>query len=142
MDKNTETEIRELVRKEIMECFKDLQSDVLETKSDIKEIKLALLGDDAYQHKGVIKQLKENTEYINRNKTLDIVERAKPAIEWYEDWSTVNNGYKTSRIELLSEIMSAYSNIKWLIGGIVALGLINIPQSIMTLIELFSSMGK
>ena len=127
MDKNTETEIRELVRKEIMECFKDLQSDVLETKEDIKIIKLALLGDEKYNHTGLVAQVKENSEYINTNKTLEIVDRAKPAIEWYEDWSVPNNGYKTSRIELLSEIMSAYSNIKWLIGGIVVLGLINIP---------------
>lgn len=135
MDSRTESEIRNIVRMEIKDCFVEIQSDV-------KQIKQALLGSEEYGSKGMISQLKENTNYIERSKILRISDRGEEALEWFEDWNKVDDGEKQTKMKTLGEMLVLYRNIKWLTAGIIALGLINIPSSIITLISLFSNLGK
>lgn len=142
MDIKLEKEIKHIVREEMKELFCELQSDVSETKTDIKEIKKALLGDEEFLRKGIITQVVENTDYIDKNKTLNVSERGLEVIEWFNDWNNPKNGYKISKLELLDEIMNAYSKIKWLFGAIIGLGLINLPASISSLIEIIARLSK
>lgn len=127
MEKNTEKiytemEIRKLIQQEIKQCFEQLAN-------DIKDIKQALLGND-YHKGGLVSMVQRHEEYIDKSETLNIIERAQPALEWYETWGR-NKVF--TRIE---EVLDIYGKWKWLIGLIAGGSLAGIASAIVMVIEL------
>ena len=118
----TEMEIRKLIQQEIKQCFEQLVS-------DIKDIKQALLGNDYYKG-GLVSMVQRHEDYIDRSETLNIIERAKPALEWYETWER-NKVF--ARIE---EILDIYGKWKWLVGLIAGGSLAGIVSAIVMVVEL------
>ncbi len=127
MEKNTEKiytemEIRKLIQQEIKQCFEELAN-------DIKDIKQALLGND-YHKGGLVSMVQRHEEYIDKSETLNIIERAQPALEWYETWER-NKVF--TRIE---EVLDIYGKWKWLIGLIAGGSLAGIVSAIVMVVEL------
>jgi ribosomal protein L11 methylase PrmA len=127
MEKNTEKiytemEIRKLIQQEIKQCFEQLAN-------DIKDIKQALLGND-YHKGGLVSMVQRHEEYIDKSETLNIIERAQPALEWYETWER-NKVF--TRIE---EVLDIYGKWKWLIGLIAGGSLAGIVSAIVMVVEL------
>lgn len=126
MDNLTEQDIKRLVREEMKECFESIQSDV-------RDIKVALLGDEEYAHKGLVQQVKENTVYIERNRTLEVAPKGMKVIEWF-DIEGAND-----KSVCLDEVIKFYGNMKWLVGFLGLTGLINTSFIVREVIQFFMS---
>ena len=127
MEKNkekiyTEMEIRKLIQQEIKQCFEQLAS-------DIKDIKQALLGND-YNKGGLVSMVQRHEEYIDKSETINIIERAQHALEWYETW-------ERNRVFIrIEEVLDIYGKWKWLIGLIAGGSLAGIVSAIVMVVEL------
>ena len=120
----TEKEIRKIIQLEIKNCFEQLSSDV-------KDIKHALLGND-YQKGGLVSIVQSHGEYIERNKIINITERALRVVEWYEGLAEKKGTDGKSELERLEDGIQAIQTVgtikKWMlffgisnIGTILAL---------------------
>lgn len=118
----TEMELKKLIQQEIKECFEQLTT-------DIRDIKQALLGND-YKKGGLVAMVESHENYIERSETLKIIERAQPALEWYEAYA------KNKTFKKIEEVLDAYSKWKWFIGLIAGGSLAGIVSAIVTLVEL------
>lgn len=118
----TEMELKKLIQQEIKECFEQLTT-------DIRDIKQALLGND-YKKGGLVAMVESHENYIERSETLKIIDRAQPALEWYEAWE------KSKTFKKIEEVLDAYSKWKWFIGLIAGGSLAGIVSAIVTLVEL------
>lgn len=118
----TEMELKKLIQQEIKECFEQLTT-------DIRDIKQALLGSD-YKKGGLVAMVESHENYIERSETLKIIDRAQPALEWYEAWE------KSKTFKKIEEVLDAYSKWKWFIGLIAGGSLAGIVSAIVTLVEL------
>jgi len=80
--------------------------------------------------------------YAKRNTDMKIVERALPALRWFEDMDTIEKGSNESSLETLGKVITFYSNIRWIIGIIGITTIINaipIIQGILVWIEKFGN---
>jgi len=118
----TEMELKKLIQQEIKQCFEELAN-------DIKDIKQALLGND-YHKGGLVSMVQRHEEYIDKSETLNIIERAQPALEWYENWE------RKKVFANIEEVLDIYGKWKWLIGLIAGGSLAGIVSAIVTLVEL------
>lgn len=122
----SEMEIKKLIQQEIKQCFEELSSDV-------KDIKKALLGDGIYSKTGLVNLVQRHEEYIDRSETLRIMERAQPALEWYESWR--NDGVFDS----IKRALDTYGKLKWFVGLIAGGSLAGIISAVMMIIEVFKN---
>lgn len=118
----TEMELKKLIQQEIKACFEQLAT-------DIKDIKQALLGND-YHKGGLVNMVQKHENYIDRSETLHIIERATPALEWYESWE------KSKTFKRIEEVLDAYGKWKWFVGLIAGGSLAGIVSVVITLVEL------
>ena len=118
----TEMELKKLIQQEIKQCFEQLAN-------DIKDIKQALLGND-YHKGGLVSMVQRHEEYIDKSETLNIIERAQPALEWYENWE------RKKVFANIEEVLDIYGKWKWLIGLIAGGSLAGIVSSIVMVVEL------
>ena len=118
----TEMELKKLIQQEIKQCFEQLAN-------DIKDIKQALLGND-YHKGGLVSMVQRHEEYIDKSENLNIIERAQPALEWYETW-------ERNRVFVrIEEVLDIYGKWKWLIGLIAGGSLAGIVSAIVMVVEL------
>lgn len=97
----TKMEIKDLVQKEISECFRSLvegqekQGRAIKVQGeDIKEIKEALIGgSNKYKkNEGLASMIQFSYDYAKANVDSKVVEKALPAINFYYDWSEGEKG--------------------------------------------------
>lgn len=119
----SEMEIKKLIQEEIKQCFEEISSDV-------KDIKKALLGDGVYQKTGLVSLVQRHEDYIDKSETLKIIERAQPALEWYESWS------KEGIFKQIKDILDTYGKLKWFVGLIAGGSLAGIVSTILLLLDI------
>lgn len=119
----SEMEIKKLIQQEIKQCFEELSSDV-------KDIKKALLGDGVYSKTGLVNLVQRHEDYIDKSETLKIIDRAQPALEWYESWD------KEGIFRRIKEALDTYGKLKWFVGLIAGGSLAGIVSAIMMVIEI------
>ena len=117
-----ETEIKKLIQQEIKQCFEELSSDV-------KDIKKALLGDGIYSQTGLVSLVQRHEDYIDKSETLKIIDRAQPALEWYESWN------KDGVFKQIKNALDTYGKLKWFVGLIAGGSLAGIISAVMMIIE-------
>jgi len=117
-----EMEIKKLIQQEIKQCFEELSSDV-------KDIKKALLGDGVYSKTGLVNLVQRHEDYIDKSETLKIIDRAQPALEWYESWD------KEGIFRRIKEALDTYGRLKWFVGLIAGGSLAGIVSAVMMIIE-------
>lgn len=118
----SEMEIKKLIQQEIKQCFEELSNDV-------KDIKKALLGDGVYSKTGLVNLVQRHEDYIDKSETLKIIDRAQPALEWYESWR--NDGVFDS----IKRALDTYGKLKWFVGLIAGGSLAGIISAVMMIIE-------
>ena len=122
-DLSTET-VREIAREEIQNCFEELTNAQKMQGDDIKEIKEALLGggNKYKKEQGLASIIQANHEYVRRSKDMRVIDRAIPAIEFFEDWYKDGKWKKLETIienTIISEKLKVFFNLgSW--AGIVA----------------------
>lgn len=119
----SEMEIKKLIQREIKQCFEELSSDV-------KDIKKALLGDGVYSKTGLVNLVQRHEDYIDKSETLKIIDRAQPALEWYESWN------KEGIFRRIKEALDTYGRLKWFVGLIAGGSLAGIVSAVMMVIEI------
>jgi len=125
----TEKEIRKIIQLEIKNCFEQLSSDV-------KDIKQALLGND-YQKGGLVSIVQSHGEYIERNKIINITERALRVVEWYEGLAERKGTDGKSDLERLQDGIHSLQAISTFKKWLTFLGITNIGTIIALVFEMF-----
>lgn len=150
----TREQVRKIAREEAVKVQKELVKKVnqLEAKVDqldeniktntviLQRLDRLLLGELGVETEDTLKARAIYAyNYAKRNTDLRVVERAIPALEWFEDMNRKEPGCSESKLDSLGKIISAYSAVKWLVGfwiGSTTIGLIPVIKMI---IEWFSS---
>ena len=122
----TEMEIKKLIQQEIKQCFEELSM-------DIKDIKKALLGDGVYSKTGLVNLVQRHDDYIDKSETLKIIDRAQPALGWYEAWE------KEGIFKQIKGALDTYGKLKWFVGLIAGGSLAGIISAVMMVVEVIKN---
>lgn len=117
MTELTEREIRSIAREEALKIQKDVLKELSEVKSTLSRLERLLLGEIGTNEEDTLKA-RANFAYLyaKKNTDLRIIERAEPALEWFEDMNLCEKGGKESKLESLGKLITFYSNVRWLLG--------------------------
>jgi len=138
----TETMVRAIAREESMKILKDLVAEIsairqvsTQNKDILGRLERILLGEDGVSEDETLKW-KASFAYLyaKRNTDLKIVERAEPAIKWFEDMSECDPGEKESKLVALGKMITFYSNMKFFFGIIGITTLVNAIPIIETIL--------
>ncbi len=113
----TEREVRKIAREEAMKIQKDVLKEISEIKSTLSRLERLLLGEIGTNEEDTLKA-RANFAYLyaKRNTDSRIIERAVPALEWFEDMNKCKKGEKESKLESLGKMITFYNNLKWVLG--------------------------
>ena len=113
----TEREVRKIAREEAMKVQKDVLKEISEIKSTLSRLERLLLGEIGTNEEDTLKA-RANFAYLyaRRNTDSRIIERAVPALEWFEDMNECEKGEKESKLESLGKMITFYNNLKWVLG--------------------------
>ena len=113
----TEREVRKIAREEAMKIQKDVLKEISEIKSTLSRLERLLLGEIGTNEEDTLKA-RANFAYLyaKRNTDSKIIERAVPALEWFEDMNECEKGEKESKLESLGKMIIFYNNLKWVLG--------------------------
>jgi len=143
----TEKEVRRIAREESQEIFeksigkvtdqiklvRDLSEQNQKTLARLERLLLGEMGtdkDDTLKARATYAY-----QYAKRNSDLRIVERAIPALQWFEDWSCPEVGCNESKLQMLGKIITAYSSLKWLLAFLGITTLVNALPAVKMIIE-------
>lgn len=136
----TESQVRKIAREE---SSKLLSQEILTIREELKKqgdilarLERLLLGEEGVSQDETLKW-KANFayQYARMNTESKIIERAKPALDWFEDMSTVEPGCKESKLEALGKVVTFYNNIRWLLALLGATTLLNAVPVIKSILE-------
>ena len=113
----TEREVRKIAREEAMRIQKDVLKEISEIKSTLSRLERLLLGEIGTNEEDTLKA-RANFAYLyaKRNTDSRIIERAVPALEWFEDMNKCKKGEKESKLESLGKMITFSNNLKWVLG--------------------------
>lgn len=137
----TEREVRSIAREEALKIQKDVLKELTEVKSTLSRLERLLLGEIGTNEEDTLKA-RANFAYLyaKKNTDLKIIERAEPALDWFEDMNCCEKGQKESKLESLGKMITFYTNIRWLLGLIGFTTIVNSIPIIQNIIEWFMSL--
>ena len=137
----TEREVRSIAREEALKIQKDVLKELTEVKSTLSRLERLLLGEMGTNEEDTLKA-RANFAYLyaKKNTDLKIIERAEPALEWFEDMNCCEKGQKESKLESLGKMITFYTNIRWLLGLLGFTTIVNSVPIIRSIIEWFMSL--
>ena len=104
----------------------------------LHRIERALLGDDGLQDVGFAKMITESYDYVRKNKEAQVIERAIPAITFFENWEKESKWGEIDKV-LKDKFVSA-KVIAWLNVGSWA-GVVALILSVGAIIEMLKRTG-
>jgi len=137
----TERQVRSIAREEALKIQKDVLKELGEVKSTLSRLERLLLGEIGTNEEDTLKA-RANFAYLyaKKNTDLKIIERAEPALDWFEDMNCCEKGQKESKLESLGKMITFYINIRWLLGLIGFTTIVNSIPIIQNIIEWFMSL--
>jgi len=137
----TEREVRSIAREEALKIQKDILKELTEVKSTLSRLERLLLGEIGTNEEDTLKA-RANFAYLyaKKNTDLQIIERAEPALDWFEDMNLCEKGQKESKLESLGKMITFYTNVRWLLGLIGITTIVNSIPIIQGIIEWFMSL--
>lgn len=141
MTELTEREVRSIAREEALKIQKDVLKEITEVKSTLSRLERLLLGEIGTNEEDTLKA-RANFAYLyaKKNTDLKIIERAEPALDWFEDMNCCEKGQKESKLESLGKMIVFYTNVRWLLGLIGFTTIVNSIPIIRSIIEWFMSL--
>lgn len=132
----TEREIRAIAREEALKVQKEVLKEITEVKVTLSRLERLLLGEIGTNEEDTLKA-RANFAYLyaKKNTDLQIIERAEPALEWFEDMNNCEKGQKESKLESLGKVITFYTNVRWLLGLIGFTTIVNSIPIIQGIIE-------
>lgn len=120
----TERQIRRIAREEALKVQRDVLKEIGEIKTTLDRLERLLLGEIGSNEEDTLKA-RANFAYLyaKKNTDLKIIERAIPALDWFEDMNQIERGCSESKLSTLGKMITSWTSIKWL-GGLF--GVINL----------------
>ena len=142
MTELTEREVRSIAREEALKIQKDVLKELGEVKSTLSRLERLLLGEIGTNEEDTLKA-RANFAYLyaKKNTDLKIIERAEPALDWFDDMNCCEKGQKESKLESLGKMIVFYTNVRWLLGIIGFTTVVNSIPIIQGIIEWFMSLA-
>lgn len=143
----TEKEVRKIAREE---SFKIVAKEILSIKEELEKqgeilgrLERLLLGENGASQDETLKW-KANFayQYARMNTENKIIDRADPALKWFEDMSTIEPGCKETKLESLGKLITFYTSIRWLLALIGVTTLINAVPVIETILKWVAELAK
>ena len=122
----TESDVRRIAKEEVTLALKDIKNELRivtkaseENRKILERLERLLLGEVGSDVNDTLKA-KASFAYLyaKRNTDLRIIERAEPALKWFEDMSEIEPGCKESKLDSLGKLIGLYLNIKWMLAVI------------------------
>lgn len=120
----TEREIRKIAREEALKVQRDVLKEITDIKKTLDRLERLLLGEIGSNEEDTLKA-RANFAYLyaKKNTDLKVIERAIPALDWFEDMNQIERGCSESKLSILGKMITSWTSIKWL-GGLF--GVINL----------------
>ena len=124
MPELTEKQIRRIAREEALLVQRDVLKELGEVKASLARMERLLLGELGTDAEDTLKARATFAyQYAKRNVDAHIIERAVPALDWFEDMNQIERGCSESKLSILGKMITSWTSIKWL-GGLF--GVINL----------------
>jgi len=124
MPELTEKQIRRIAREEALLVQRDVLKELGEVKASLARMERLLLGELGTDAEDTLKARATFAyQYAKRNVDAHIIERAAPALDWFEDMNQIERGCSESKLSTLGKMITSWTSIKWL-GGLF--GVINL----------------
>ena len=124
MPELTEKQIRKIAREEALLVQRDVLKELGEVKASLARMERLLLGELGTDAEDTLKARATFAyQYAKRNVDAHIIERAIPALDWFEDMNQIERGCSESKLSTLGKMITSWTSIKWL-GGLF--GVINL----------------
>jgi len=141
----TETDVRKIAKEEALKVQKDVLKEISEIKETLSRLERLLLGELGTNEEDTLKS-RANIAYLYAKRNMDskVIERAEPALKWFEDMNTPEKGCNESKLDILGKMITGWSSIKWLGGifGIVSLStLLGMILLIVNFIKVIKELG-
>ena len=127
------------VKKEVTKFMVSIDEKLAKQQEVLARLERLLLGELGVAEEDTLKARATFAySYAKRNTDLGIIEKAIPALEWFDSWNKIQPGCAESKLESLGKLISLYGNIKWLLGLIgitTAINAIPVIKWIIALIQ-------
>lgn len=143
----TESQVRKIAREESLKVIK---KEILDIKEELRKqgdilgrLERLLLGEDGVSQDETLKW-KANFayQYARMNTENKIIDRADPALRWFEDMNTIEPGCKETKLESLGKLITFYINIRWLLALIGVTTIINAVPVIETILKWIAEFSR
>ena len=117
MTELTRNQVRAIAKEEAMKVQKEVLKELSDVKETLSRLERLLLGEVGTEEEDTLKA-RANFAYLyaRRNTDAKIIDRAKPAIKWFEDMNETEPGCKESKLDTLGRIIGLFGKIEWLLA--------------------------
>lgn len=143
----TEAQVRKIAKEESLKIIKreilDIKEELRKQGNILGRLERLLLGEDGVSQDETLKW-KANFayQYARMNTESKIIDRADPALRWFEDMNTIEPGCKETKLESLGKLITFYTNIRWLLALIGFTTVINAVPVIETILKWVAELAK
>lgn len=138
----TKTQVRAIAKEESMKVQKEVLKELSDVKETLSRLERLLLGEVGTEKEDTLKA-RANFAYLyaKRNTDAKIIDRAKPAIKWFEDMNETEPGCKESKLDTLGRIIGLFGKIEWLLALLGVTTVVNAIPIFKSVLEWVSNLS-
>lgn len=138
----TKTQVRAIAKEESMKVQKEVLKELSDVKETLSRLERLLLGEVGTEEEDTLKA-RANFAYLyaKRNTDSRVIERAKPALKWFEDMNEIEPGCKESKLDTLGRIIGLFGKIEWLLALLGVTTVINAIPIVKGILEWVSNLS-
>ena len=138
----TKTQVRAIAKEESMKVQKEVLKELSDVKETLSRLERLLLGEVGTEEEDTLKA-RANFAYLyaRRNTDAKIIDRAKPAIKWFEDMNETEPGCKESKLDTLGRIIGFFGKIEWLLALLGVTTVVNAIPIFKSVLEWVSNLS-
>ncbi len=138
----TKTQVRAIAKEESMKVQKEVLKELSDVKETLSRLERLLLGEVGTEEEDTLKA-RANFAYLyaRRNTDAKIIDRAKPAIKWFEDMNETEPGCKESKLDTLGRIIGLFGKIEWLLALLGVTTVVNAIPIFKSVLEWISNLS-